>query len=230
MLRYDGPDWRDVSLFYRATYRLGRRPLIALVPLFAKGAENMPRSGGVIIAPNHQTYADPVLVAAVMPRPSFFLAKAELFRNRFTNWFFRSNGAVPVFRGAREGNPDAVRFAREKLESGHAVMVYPEATRAGPDALLEFRTGVARLALETGCPILPVGLDLYRFWPHDRTFPRFGRGAWIAVGEPWTPARDLDVVREADPARAATRALAERVGGLVAECRAARARRDRWKP
>lgn len=228
VLRYATRDWESVSGFYRFLYRFARDPIRVLAPVHARGAENLPREGGVIVAPAHQTFADPVVVAAVLPRPSFFLAKAELFKNELFDRFFRANGCVPVYRGAREGNPEAYRFAAERLAQGASVMVYPEATRGRPGEMLPFKTGVVRLALTTGAPIVPVGIEGFRFWPLEKRIPRFGRGFYVSVGEPWHLPKDGDLAIDADAPRKLTLELESKVARLVDECRNAQARGDAW--
>jgi glycerol-3-phosphate dehydrogenase (NAD(P)+) len=120
------------------------------------GREHIPADGPVIIAANHRSFMDPFVIGMMLRRPTYFVAKAELFRNRFVSWLLSSLGAFPVERG--HGDRDAMITAREILERGDVVVIFPEGTRTRPGALGAPKRGVGRLALETGAPVVPVAL------------------------------------------------------------------------
>jgi len=117
---------------------------------------HFPRSGGVLVVSNHVSYADPVILMAVAPRPLAFMAKAELFRPWATRVILDSwRGAFPVQRGGADVR--AVRDALALLEAGAAVVVFPEGTRR-PDGLERPHRGIGYLAARAACPVLPVAL------------------------------------------------------------------------
>ena len=142
----------------------GVRPLaqLALRPS-VRGAHHVPDSGPVILASNHRSFMDSVVIPLVLPRPVTFLAKAEYFEGRgVSGWlsrqFFLGMGHVPVQRGHGRAVWESVRVAQEVLAGGGAVAIYPEGTRSLDGRLYRGRTGVARLALLSGAPVVPVAL------------------------------------------------------------------------
>ncbi|HWG90728.1 MAG TPA: lysophospholipid acyltransferase family protein [Candidatus Thermoplasmatota archaeon] len=221
-------EWKRAGWFYRGVYRTIRRPLVASIRLHGRGVENFPRTGPAIVASNHYTYADPVLLAAITPRPYTFLAKSGLFKYRLSNWFFRSSNCLPVYRGKGEGNEATLLASRGILERGGLVAIYPEATRAPPGEMLPGKTGAVRLALETGAPIVPVACATDEFWPLKKTFPRLGRGAWYNIGKPIHLGKDLELAKDRDYCRKATDDLMTQIRALLTEAQAARDRREKW--
>jgi 1-acyl-sn-glycerol-3-phosphate acyltransferase len=155
-----------------------------------EGTERIPPAGPAIVAGNHLSYLDPlahayfVVMAGRRPR---FLAKRELFDNRFTGMVMRGAGQIPVDRGSGDNRP--LLAAVEALGRGEVVVIYPEGTSQTDDP--EFRptngkTGVARLALMTGLPVVPVATwgGQYVWRKSGRESLRFGRPIWVKAGEP----------------------------------------------
>lgn len=127
------------------------------------GRANVPKKGAVLIASNHLSFADSIVLTLVAPRSVSFLAKAEYFTGRgFRGWvsraFFSGVGAIPVQRGAGAAAQDALNDGLEVLERGDAFSIYPEGTRSLDGRLYKGRTGVAWLALTSGAPVVPVAL------------------------------------------------------------------------
>lgn len=132
------------------------------------GLENFPLEGPVIIAANHVTNFDVFPMQLSLPRPIFFMGKAEIFRLPVVEAVFRNLGAFPVYRGGRD--EWAFSHAARVLEHGQTLGMFPEGTRSRGRGLAVAKTGTARLAIEAGCPIVPmaiIGSD--RFF---RNFPR----------------------------------------------------------
>lgn len=127
------------------------------------GRSNVPKTGPVLIASNHLSFADSIVLTLVAPRSVSFLAKAEYFTGRgFRGWlsrsFFSGVGAIAVQRGAGAAAQDALNDGLEVLQRGDAFSIYPEGTRSLDGRLYKGRTGVAWLALTSGAPVVPVAL------------------------------------------------------------------------
>jgi len=176
-----------------------------------EGLEHVPASGPVIIASNHLSFIDSVIIPLAVPRRVRFLAKAEYFtgrglRGRATALFFRLIDAVPV---ERTGNRDSMRSlesALAVLREGSAFGIYPEGTRSRDGRLYRGRTGVGWLAMTSGAPVVPVGLI-----GTDRVQPVGTRGVHLApvlvrFGPPVHPAAYADM-----PAGRARREITDEV-------------------
>ncbi|MCL8026584.1 lysophospholipid acyltransferase family protein [Nocardioides bruguierae] len=152
--------------------------------------ERIPATGGVVLAVNHTSHVDPLTAAHLVydhGRLARFLAKSGLFRNRFLGFFLRAAGQIPVERESH--GHAAYAAAVDAVRAGECVVVYPEGTITRDPQLwpMTGKTGAARIALETGCPVLPVGqwgahelLAPYSKRPH--LFPP--TTIHLSVGEP----------------------------------------------
>jgi glycerol-3-phosphate dehydrogenase (NAD(P)+) len=120
------------------------------------GREHIPRRGPVIIASNHRSFLDPFVIATMARRPMYYVAKQEMFANRWRSWVLGALGAFPVVRGA--GDTDFIETAKAILARGDIVLIFPEGTRTRPGTLGKPRRGVGRLALEAGAPVIPVAV------------------------------------------------------------------------
>ena len=127
------------------------------------GRGNVPKTGAVLLASNHLSFADSIVITLVAPRSVSFLAKADYFTGRgFRGWlsrsFFSGVGAIPVERGAGAAAQEALNDGLEVLRAGNAFSIYPEGTRSLDGRIYKGRTGVAWLALTSGAPVVPVAL------------------------------------------------------------------------
>jgi 1-acyl-sn-glycerol-3-phosphate acyltransferase len=120
------------------------------------GREHIPQSGPIIFAANHRSFLDPFVIATMVRRPMYYVAKKELFAHRLQGWFLNALGAFPIDRG--HADEDAMGTARAILERGDCVLIFPEGTRVRPGALGRPKRGVGRLALETGAPVVPLAV------------------------------------------------------------------------
>lgn len=138
-----------------------------------RGQENIPAQGGAILVFNHVSYADPLIVAHFVfdrPRDLRFLAKASLFRIPFLGHIMRQIHQIPVHRQSRDA-VKALESAIDALKRGEAVIIYPEGTVTKDPELwpMQGKTGVARLALLTGAPVIPVAQWGAQQFHHPRT-------------------------------------------------------------
>jgi len=197
-----------------AVYLAGRLLMTPLARLVYRprvtGRRNVPKHGRVILASNHLSFIDSIVIPMVAPRRVQFLAKSQYFtgtgvRGRISRAFFTSIGAVGVVRGAGQASQEALRVSREIIESEGAFAVYPEGTRSLDGRLYRGRTGVAWLALTTGAPVVPVGLvGTDELQPVGARFPRIRRVS-VHFGEPL----DLSGHGSADSGRARRKATDE---------------------
>lgn len=177
-----GPLYRVVRSILRPLVRVVYRPTI-------DGAEHVPKRGPVILASNHLSFVDSIVIPLASPRPVQFLAKSHYFTGTgLKGWvsrtFFRAIGAVAVERGAGAAAQEALDAGRHILESGNAFALYPEGTRSLDGRLYRGRTGVAWLALTTGAKVVPVGLvGTEEIQPVGAKLPRV-RPVTVRFGEP----------------------------------------------
>lgn len=183
-----------------------------------EGIENVPATGPVILASNHLSFVDSVVIPVVAPRKVVFLAKEEYFtapgvKGRLSNAWFTGLGMVPVSREDTRSAIDSLETALQVLRRGEAFGLYPEGTRSRDGRLYRGRTGVAHLALTSGAPIVPVGLrGTDRLQPVGSRLPKLAK-AVIRFGEPIRLAGQYDGV----PPGRARRDLTDRVMSAIQE-------------
>lgn len=124
-----------------------------------EGIENVPRTGGLIIASNHLSFVDSVVIPIVAPRKVVFLAKTEYFESALGRAWYGGLGMIPVDRDDTKAAIASLDVALEVLMRGDAFGIYPEGTRSRDGRLYRGRTGVAELALTARVPVVPVGLQ-----------------------------------------------------------------------
>jgi 1-acyl-sn-glycerol-3-phosphate acyltransferase len=153
------------------------------------GLENLPAHGPAILASNHLAVVDSFYLPLMIPRRMYFLAKSEYFtgtgfKGAFQRWFFSSTGQIPIDRTGADAAAGALDAARRQLDKGDLMGMYPEGTRSPDGRLYKGKTGLARLALETGVPVIPVAMvgtsDLN---PPGTVIPRFAH-VEVRIGEP----------------------------------------------
>ncbi|MBR5090340.1 MAG: 1-acyl-sn-glycerol-3-phosphate acyltransferase [Ruminiclostridium sp.] len=133
-----------LSIFFHIKYRIN-----------VMHAENIPAmKGGYIIACNHQKYADPPMVAAVIRGKFSFMAKEELFKNPFFGWLIRRCGAFPVLRGSGDDAP--IRDSVNALKNNRILVIFPEGTRSKDGVIGRMKSGVVLIASQSAVPVLPV--------------------------------------------------------------------------
>lgn len=177
-------------MFYYFLKFIALGPLLKLVfrPR-AEGVENVPVEGPAILASNHLSYADWLFMPLAVPRKVSFVAKAEYFTSPgFKGWlqkmFFSGTGNIPIDRSGANAAAGALISAKRVLGDGELFGIYPEGTRSHDGKLYRGKTGIARLALETGVPVIPVavvGTDVVA--PPGKKFGRITRPQ-VRIGKP----------------------------------------------
>ncbi len=168
------------------TYPLARLvltlPTILIYRLRAIGLENVPRSGPLVLAPNHFSQMDHFFIGAYLRRQIRFMAKSQMFGPPVLTYIYKHGGVFPVRRGHRD--EEAFKTAYTILDQGEMLLVYVEGGRSRSRNLGEPRPGIGRIALESGAPIVPVaihGSAAVRGWKRLR-FPK----VTVQFGEPLT--------------------------------------------
>ncbi len=133
-------------IFWLLSSTIWRRKII--------GIENIPRTGGVLIAPNHRSVADPPIVGSAVNRPMFFMAKQELFDVPVFGWIMHRTNSFPVKRGAQDMG--AFRKALKLLKDGMPVLIFPEGGRSKTEGFREARPGLGMFACMAQVPAIPV--------------------------------------------------------------------------
>ncbi len=174
-------DPRDRKNFYFHSTPLQRVAVWLLTYLFrfvmkleVVGLENIPDKGAVIVASNHVTNFDVIPMQLSIPRPIFFMGKAELFESLLLDWLFRHLGAFPVYRGEKDAW--ALRHAQKVLNHGQVLGMFPEGTRSRGRGLGVAKTGTAKLAIDANCPIIPMAIS-----GSDGFFQHFPRRASVKI-------------------------------------------------
>ncbi|MFV0459480.1 MAG: 1-acyl-sn-glycerol-3-phosphate acyltransferase [Actinomycetales bacterium] len=154
-----------------------------------EGLDHVPAAGPAILASNHLSFSDSFFLPLVVPRRITFLAKSDYFtgrgvKGRLTAGFFRGVGQVPVDRSGGQASEGALEAGLKILSRGDLLGIYPEGTRSPDGRLYRGKTGLARMALEARCPIIPVAmLGTDKVQPTGQKIPNLGK-VGIVIGEP----------------------------------------------
>jgi 1-acyl-sn-glycerol-3-phosphate acyltransferase len=151
----------------------------------AEGTRHVPRRGAAILASNHRSFIDSVFLPLVVRRRVTFVAKAEYFESWKTAWFFRAVGMIPLKRGGGPASERALTAAREVLERGGVLGIYPEGTRSPDGRLYKGHTGAVRLSLLCHAPIVPVAqFGTSEVQPIGAMRPKLFRRVEVKMGKP----------------------------------------------
>lgn len=177
-----------------------------------EGLENVPRTGGVLLVANHQSFFDPPLIGgALTTRDTDFLARGGLFKFKPFAWLISTLNATPIKQGA--GDTGAMKEVIKRLNEHKAVIVFPEGSRSDDGKVQPFERGISVLLKRAKCVVVPVGIaGVYEVWPRSKSLPRlFTRPVAIVYGEPI----DTEVLLE-NGADQAIQEIQQRVEALVA--------------
>lgn len=179
-------------------------PIVAIVMRArVRGVRNLFFRGSAIIVSNHWSLADPILIGVVCPRVVHFMAKKELFENKFADFFFQKLlFAFPVNR--KSADMKSLRKSMDVLKKGHVFGIFPEGSRSATGELDTIEKGAAFLALKTGAPIIPIFSD-------PNTFKKFR--IKMAVGEPMD-AKAIAAQYAGKPADVVTEAIGDKLREL----------------
>ncbi len=163
--------------------------LLSIFRPWVVGLENIPKTGGAILASNHLSFIDSVFLPLVVQRRVVFLAKSDYFTGRglkgwATKMFFKGTGQLPIDRSGGQKSEASLNTGLAVLGQGEVLGIYPEGTRSPDGTLYRGRTGVARMVLEAGVPIVPVAMiDTEKVMPIGQRIPRVRR-IGIIIGKP----------------------------------------------
>jgi 1-acyl-sn-glycerol-3-phosphate acyltransferase len=147
------------------------------------GAGRTPASGGFILASNHQSFLDPVLLGLGLRRKIGFVARSTLFTNPLFGWFIRQLGAVPIERG--KGDLGALRTMKKALREGRILVLFPEGTRTRDGEVGPCKAGAAITARAAKVPVVHAAIDgAFRAWPRTQALFRPHRPVRVVYGEP----------------------------------------------
>jgi 1-acyl-sn-glycerol-3-phosphate acyltransferase len=177
-------------MFYWFMKNLVAGPILKTVfRPWVTGAENIPKTGGVILASNHLSFIDSVFLPLVIERRIFFLAKSDYFSGKgikgaMTKAFMNGTGMLPIDRSGGKASEASLNTGLRVLHEGEVLGIYPEGTRSPDGKMYRGRTGVARMILEGDVPVVPVAMiDTEKVMPIGKRIPKVRR-IGIVIGEP----------------------------------------------
>jgi 1-acyl-sn-glycerol-3-phosphate acyltransferase len=187
--RASGPDaapWRLARFLHATVAKL----FLLAFRVRVLGTDNLPAEGGYVLAGNHMSHLDPVLLWCVTTRPTHFIARQDLFEAGFIGWLLPRLYAFPIQRASADR--EAIGRATTLLKAGEPVGIFPEGTRQavgadGSKQLGEAHQGVSFIAMRADAPVVPVGIaGTDKAFPRGATFPRLAR-VTISFGPPVRP-------------------------------------------
>ena len=199
-----------------------KRTIIPLIRFYmgeVEGFENLPKEGGFIVASNHGSYMDHLILSTVIvphyDQKLHFLAKKEHFDSLYQRVWHKYVGAIPLDR--ESGGEASLDIGVEYLKKGKIMGIYPEGTRTLDGKLQRGKTGVARLALRAKVPVLPVGLiGTFDMLPKGKTIPKLSK-AKVKIGKLMSFDKYYGKENDRDVLRRITNEIMKEVGGLVGQ-------------
>ncbi|MFH0731945.1 MAG: lysophospholipid acyltransferase family protein [Candidatus Omnitrophota bacterium] len=164
--------------------------------LKVSGQENMPKKGPFVIVCNHVSNLDPILIGAVYKGRLSYVAKEELFKNRFIRWYYKKLSIFPIKRGLSDSA--AMRGAIRRLKKGGGMVIFPEGTRSADDNISEGKTGISVLSSITKAKVVPCYVKgTHRIMPRKTHHLNKGKVS-LVFGEPFGPLRVGEGTKKAD--------------------------------
>jgi 1-acyl-sn-glycerol-3-phosphate acyltransferase len=172
------------SRFFQAVQAGSRIACSVLMDIKVYGSETFPRTGGVLVVSNHQSFLDPILIGVAMPRALSYMAKSELFTNPVFAALIRLFGAFPVRQtGSAAG---AIKETIDRLQEGKALNIYPEGSRTEDGRVMPFEKGTALVVRKAKVPVVPVAIHgSFEAFPTGTKFPK-AHPVRIMFGPPMT--------------------------------------------
>ena len=171
-------------MFYRIALWIVRVVVFFVFRIKTVGKENIPKEGGVIIAYNHRSYWDPVVAGLTCPRKLRFMAKEELFKNKFFALLIKSLGAFPISRG--RGDLGAIKGSLKILSGGEAMLIFPEGRRVRDGSRPKVKPGAAAIAHRAKVPVIPASIAGDYKWMHKITVT-YGEPVYLDFARKLTP-------------------------------------------
>jgi 1-acyl-sn-glycerol-3-phosphate acyltransferase len=182
------------------------------------GLENLPPTGPVLLASNHLSVVDSFIIPIMVSRPVYFLAKNEYFQGTVLRTIMTRLNQIPVDRSGGRASLMALDAALPVLREGQVLGIFPEGTRSPDGRLYRGRPGVAKLALDAGATVLPVGLlGTEKIQPIGARLPRVGGPVEMRIGPPLDLSRWRDVAVDSRVLREITAALMAEIGKLTGQ-------------
>ena len=182
-----------------------------------EGVENIPGTGPVILASNHLSFIDSVILPLVIKRRIYFLAASTYFEGKgpgkwFVAWFLRATGMIPIDRSGGKASEASLTAGMTVLTKGNVLGIYPEGSRTRDGKLHRFRTGVARMALESGAAVVPVAMiDTDKVMPSEGD----GRVRIQRIGISFGPPLDFSEFADHKQDHAMLRTMTDRIMDAV---------------
>jgi 1-acyl-sn-glycerol-3-phosphate acyltransferase len=194
------PGMADAPRMYRTLRRILPPLVNPYLHVQVEGLERVPEEGGAILASNHLSFIDSIVLPLNVPRPVYFLGKADYWDSWRTRWFFQGTGVVPVHRGGGAEGEASLRTGVEILSRGDLLGIYPEGTRSPDGRLYRGKTGPVRMALEAEVPVVPCAvIGTEKAMPTGNYVPK-RRPVVVRFGHPLDLSRYRE--RRTDPVRA----------------------------
>jgi 1-acyl-sn-glycerol-3-phosphate acyltransferase len=186
------PGMSDAPRMYRTLKRILPPIVNPYLHVQVEGLEHVPDRAPAVLACNHLSFIDSIVLPVNVPRPVYFLGKADYWDSWRTRWFFQGTGVVPVHRGGGAKGEDSLKTGVDILGRGDLLGIYPEGTRSPDGRLYRGKTGPVRMALEADVPIIPCGVI-----GTDQAMPS---GSYVPKREPVTVryGQPLDLSRYRD--------------------------------
>ncbi|MFQ5454417.1 MAG: lysophospholipid acyltransferase family protein, partial [Candidatus Zixiibacteriota bacterium] len=142
-----------MKIIYYSSWLLFRIISKFVFRIKVSGQQHIPKKSGFILATNHISYYDPIIVGSWINRQIYFLAKKELFKNKFFAWILKGTNSLPVRRGGFDRK--ALELSINVITNGNGLTFFPEGTRSKTDNFLDPKPGIGMIAIKAKCPVIP---------------------------------------------------------------------------